>query len=203
MGFQVTGMIEWSQKSRPKKIPRASSKTPKKSLDQTLTPKKSHADFVARFCGLGTARHVCLIVLYSQNYVARALPILFNTPPPPKKKEKKIPTQIKLPKKILARFSTLKTIPESNISNPKKSFDHASHLKSRVPPPPSPFGTFLQNRTTIALPPPRSNLTPRPLFVACKCLILLVGNFKVYYSQMRIFVPTDFTPTCLLCEISR
>ena len=28
-GFQVTGMIEWSQKSRPKKTPRASSKTPK------------------------------------------------------------------------------------------------------------------------------------------------------------------------------
>ena len=25
-GFQVTGMIEWSQKSRPKKIPRASPK---------------------------------------------------------------------------------------------------------------------------------------------------------------------------------
>ena len=28
-GFQVTGMIEWSQKSRPNEIPRASSKTPK------------------------------------------------------------------------------------------------------------------------------------------------------------------------------
>ena len=27
--FQVTGMIEWSQKSRPQIIPRASSKTPK------------------------------------------------------------------------------------------------------------------------------------------------------------------------------
>ena len=30
-----------------------------------------------------------------------------------------------------------KKIPESNISNPKKSFDHPRHLKSRVPPPPS------------------------------------------------------------------
>ena len=29
LGFQVTGMIEWSQKSRPKKISRASSKTQK------------------------------------------------------------------------------------------------------------------------------------------------------------------------------
>ena len=36
-GFQVTGMIEWGQKSKPKKIPRASKK-PKKSLDQKLTP---------------------------------------------------------------------------------------------------------------------------------------------------------------------
>ena len=34
-GFQVTGMIEWGQKSKP----------PKKSLDQKLTPKKSHAKF--------------------------------------------------------------------------------------------------------------------------------------------------------------
>ena len=28
-GFQVTGMIEWEQKSRPKKIPTASNKTQK------------------------------------------------------------------------------------------------------------------------------------------------------------------------------
>jgi len=33
----VTGMIEWGQKSKPQKIPRAS-KEPKKSLDQKLTP---------------------------------------------------------------------------------------------------------------------------------------------------------------------
>ena len=29
-GIQVMGMIEWEQKSKPKKIPRASNKTPKK-----------------------------------------------------------------------------------------------------------------------------------------------------------------------------
>ena len=49
-GFQVTEMIEWSQKSRPKKISRASSKTQKNPWtknDRKLTPKKSHADFVA------------------------------------------------------------------------------------------------------------------------------------------------------------
>jgi len=34
--FQVTGMIEWGEKSKPKK-----------SLDQKLTPKKSHAEFLS------------------------------------------------------------------------------------------------------------------------------------------------------------
>ena len=41
---------------------------------------------------------------------------------------------MKLSKKILAKFSYPKKIPESKISNPKKSFDHPCHLKSRVPP---------------------------------------------------------------------
>ena len=59
--FQETGMIEWGQKLKPQKIPRASKKPPKKSLDQNLTPQKSHAEFpshknfqrnyVARICG--------------------------------------------------------------------------------------------------------------------------------------------------------
>ena len=43
--FQVMGMIEWGQKSKPKKIPRASKETPKKSLDQNLSPQKSLAEF--------------------------------------------------------------------------------------------------------------------------------------------------------------
>ena len=45
--FQVTRMIKWSQKSRPPKIPRASSKTPKTTLDQKLIPKICHGNFVA------------------------------------------------------------------------------------------------------------------------------------------------------------
>ena len=40
-GFQVTGMIEWSQKSRPQKNPRASSKSQKnpwtKNADYCIT----------------------------------------------------------------------------------------------------------------------------------------------------------------------
>ena len=43
--FQVMGMIEWGQKSKPKKIPRASKETPKKSLDQNLSLQKSLAEF--------------------------------------------------------------------------------------------------------------------------------------------------------------
>jgi len=45
-GFQVTGMTEWWQKSKPKKIPRAS-KEPKKSLDQKLTPQNPMPNFRA------------------------------------------------------------------------------------------------------------------------------------------------------------
>ena len=41
-GFKVTGMIEWSQKWRSKKIPRASSKTPQKIPGPNINPKKSH-----------------------------------------------------------------------------------------------------------------------------------------------------------------
>ena len=41
----MMGMIEWGQTSKPKEIPQASNKTPKKSLEQKLTPQKSHAEF--------------------------------------------------------------------------------------------------------------------------------------------------------------
>ena len=39
------GIIEWGQKPKPKKITRASNKTRKKSLDQTLTPKNLYNEF--------------------------------------------------------------------------------------------------------------------------------------------------------------
>ena len=67
-----------------------------------------------------------LFVLYSQNYAARALPILFNTPKNPYSNQAtpKNTCQIFVPKKI----------PEPKISNPKKSFDDPRHLESRVTP---------------------------------------------------------------------
>ena len=43
--ISMTSMIEWGQKSKLKKIPRGFKQNPKKSLDQNLTPKQSHAKF--------------------------------------------------------------------------------------------------------------------------------------------------------------
>ena len=43
-GFQVTGMIKWGQKSKPKKILRASNKTPQ-NPGPNINPQKYHAEF--------------------------------------------------------------------------------------------------------------------------------------------------------------
>ena len=64
-----------------------------------------------------------MFVIYSQNYAARALPVPTKNPYPNQATQKNT-CQIFVPKKI----------PESKISNPKKSFDHPRHLKSPVPP---------------------------------------------------------------------
>ena len=115
----MTGMIEWGQKSKPQKIPRASNKTrPKKSLDQKLAPKKSHAESLSlnrrtRRPGFSVGTITILqTVLNSQNnpYLNQAT--------------QKNSCQILLPKKIL----------ESKISNPPKSCVHPCHLKSEYPP---------------------------------------------------------------------
>ena len=99
-GFQVTGMIEWSQKSRPKKISRASSKTQK-------NPR--------------------LFVLYSQNYAARALPILLNTP-------KKSPLKSSYQKKYLPNFCTQKNPGIENLK-PKKIVRSSPSLEIPSTPP--------------------------------------------------------------------
>ena len=96
---------------------------------------------------------------------ARALPVLFNT-------LKKIPTQIKLPKKNTCQISVPKKVPESKISNPKKSFYNPRHLKSRVPP--------LGNRQWD-----RGTTTFEPSFRGC-CVawpILVKFKFIAHYSS--------------------
>ena len=76
----------------------------------------------------------------------RALPRIFRLFLIPKKNPysnqatQKNTCQIFLPKKI----------PESKISNPKKSFDHPRHLKSGVPPPP-PWAYVYSTRLLQAL----------------------------------------------------
>ena len=45
-----------------------------------------------------------------------------------------------IPQKILAKIFLPPKILKSKISNPQKSFNHPCHLKSGVPPPPSPPG---------------------------------------------------------------
>ena len=106
-GFQMTGMIEWRQKSKPKN-----------SLDQNLTPpKKSHAEFPSnknfQKALNDKTRKIETLVLNTQ----------------------KNPTYIKLPKKIYIIFQPPPPkFQKSKISNPKKSLDNHCHWKSRVPP---------------------------------------------------------------------
>ena len=58
----------------------------------------------------------------------------------------KIPTEIKPPpQKNTCQIFLPKKIPESKLSDPKKSFDHPRHLKSGVPPPPPPGRLFAEN----------------------------------------------------------
>ena len=84
---------------------------PKKSLDQKLTPQKSHAKFLT----LKTLNITNSMFVYVNSYAQEHL----NT------------CQIFLPKKI----------PESKISNPAKSFYHLRHMKFRVPLPPASLGS--------------------------------------------------------------
>ena len=66
--------------------------------------------------------HSCLFIHHTISIYPFPHLILFNTPKKSLLKSS-YPSQIFVPKKI----------PESKISNPKKSFDHPRHLKSRVP----------------------------------------------------------------------
>ena len=111
-------------------------KTQKKRKGFQQNPKKSHADLVAlkssrkgwccnpkKKIGNLYDSKTRLFVLCSQNYAARVLPILFNTP-----------------KKPLLKSSYPKKSRNRKFQTHKKSFDHPRHLKSRGTPPPPPWG---------------------------------------------------------------
>ena len=134
--FQVTGMMEWGQKSKHKKILWTSNNSLKKIPGQTLTPKNSHDKFLS-LTNFQKEFLTSLFVLYLQNYVARICKhhLVLDTPENTylrcklSRLRKYLPKVTSRPNKIL----------ELKISNPKKSFDHVHPLKSRVPP----WGTWL------------------------------------------------------------
>ena len=156
-------MIEWWQKSKPKKYlelptnqpPPPPKKKKNTSLDsEKLTPKNIpcwisepyYSDFMKQIrrnaLNIKNNRKTSLIVLFSQNYAAGIREHYHESSgcfENPKKFLLKSPLKSK--QNILSKFSDPKKIPESKISNPEKSFDHPRHLKSWMPPPsPPPTG---------------------------------------------------------------
>ena len=147
-------MMEWSQKSRPKKIPKASSKTQKNPWTKNWSQKNSMPIlWPLKVPERGNAitqrktleiEHSCLFIHHTIWIYPFPNLILFNTPKISLLKSS-YPSQIFVPKKI----------PESKISNPKESFDHPRHLKSWVPPlgkQHGSYGTFLIHYQCIFLP---------------------------------------------------
>ena len=125
-------MIEWGQKSKPPKNPYGVQQNhaipgPK------INPQKSHTEFLSLKKFQKVLNDITcllwLVVFYSQNHARSRytdtttnLHIVLNTEKTPK---------------YICPILLPKNIPESKISNTKKSFDHPGHLNSRVPPSPS------------------------------------------------------------------
>ena len=61
----------------------------------------------------------------------------------------KVPTKNQATPKNTCHIFIPKKIPESKISNPKKSFNHPCHLKSQVPP--APPGHILQRHLAVSI----------------------------------------------------
>ena len=103
-----------------KKNPLGFKQNSKKSLDQNLTPKKSHAEFPSH-----------KNFQKALNDITRRIETLvFNT--------QKTPYFNQATQEILAKIFQPKKLQKSKISTPQKSFDHSCHLKSGAPPPPPP-----------------------------------------------------------------
>ena len=97
-------------------------RNPKNSLDQVLTPPKSHSEFLRP--GLGD------FFFFGELRCRHKSSGCFEYPKNPyiNQSTQENARQIFLPKKI----------PESKLLNPKESFDHPHHLKSGVTSPPPP-----------------------------------------------------------------
>ena len=122
-GFQVTGIIVLGHESKPKK-----------SVDQKLTPKKSHAEFPSLKNFQKTLNDITclfyLVVLHPQNYAAR-IHWHYHKSSDCFKNQKNPYLNQATPKKYLPNFPTQKS----------PSIRYPRLLKSRVPPGPSHMGT--------------------------------------------------------------
>ena len=126
-GFQVTGMIGWGQKSKPKKslgFPTKAKKVPGPKFNPSS---KCHAEFLSLLDSNNTPdtqEHLLFHHLMTSCRMTASDCFEYA---------KKSVCKSSYQKKYLPNFPTQK-IPESKISNSKKSFDHPHHLKSTVPP---------------------------------------------------------------------
>ena len=101
-GFQVMGMIEWGQKLKPKKIHRASNKTPKNVRGPKINPpKKSHAKLSSLKNFQKASKFGYTSFAELRGWDTRALQRIFRLFWAPKK----YPLKSCLPKNILANIS--------------------------------------------------------------------------------------------------
>ena len=130
-------------------------------LERVLeTPKNGFVSTVTLWITLNkTNSKTRLFVLYSQNYAARALPILFNTP-------KKSLLKSSYPKKYLPNFRTQKNPGIENFK-PKKIL--RSSLSLEIP----------------STPPPPGWATARPLSVGAEsCSLKYFSDTKFVYRKI-------------------
>ena len=132
-------MIEWGQKSKPKKIP-GPKISPLPHQQKKKNRKKSHAEFPSlknfqkalndirwkiKFWKTSFVVLICRSMWPGYTVTTQIFRLFWISP--------KLPNWTKPPKRIPAKISYPKEILELKISNPKKPFDHPGHLKSQVP----------------------------------------------------------------------
>ena len=123
--LQVTCVREWGQnQTPPKKIPRASNKTPK-IPGPNINPQKI-------LCRISKARFGCTLF---RGYGVTNLQIVLNTPPPPPKKKNPYLLVNQSTQKNTRQVSLPKKIQESKISNPNwlAIIYHSLRLRLKLP----------------------------------------------------------------------
>ena len=145
--FQVTGMVEWGQKWKPKKIPSASNNNPPPTPLKTTTTKHGPKFNPPKFpywisepyqLVLWNRCNVMHGILKQAWNNAAGIHTGTNTNLEMVWKTQKFPHNQEATQKNTCQIFQPPKIPGIKISNPKKCFDHPRHLKSRIPPYPLP-----------------------------------------------------------------